>query len=342
VIDAAALLPVVERVVRARMGAHPDADDVVQEAMARIIASADRIDPVTAEAYAITTARNLVTNTWRTQNRFRRNRHRLVDLDRPDGPEESADTDADREAVAAALARLTDAERDLLLAHEVDGVHLEDLARARSTTPGAIGARLHRLRARMRVEYAIASTGTEPPTDRCRPVLLSLASHDRRRRAENDSDHHLLACDYCAGVAPALEDGDEDTVRVHIESDPDIVTARRAVRELAGELGFPKVEQTLVATAVSEMARNVVRFAGAGEVLLSVVGDGRRQGVQVVVRDAGPGIADVEAALRDGYSTYAGLGLGLPGSRRVMDEFELRSEPGRGTTVVMTKWKPGG
>ena len=342
VIDAAALLPVVQRVVRARMGAHPDADDVIQEAMARIIASHERIDPGTAEAYAITTARNLVTNTWRAQDRFRRNQHRLVDLERPERPDDAADVDVDRAAVTRAMEQLTVSERELLVAHDLDRVALRDLAASRETTAGALGARLSRLRARLRVEYLIALTGAEPPTGRCRPVLLSIATHDRRRRRENESDHHLLSCAFCAAIGPELEVGDPGTIRIPICSDPDIVAARRAVRELAAGLGLPKVEQTLVATAVSEMARNIVRFAGEGELVLETVTDGTRDGIQVTARDAGPGIADLAASMRDGYSTYAGLGLGLPGSRRVMDEFEIESEPGRGTTVRMTKWKPGG
>lgn len=341
-VDAEVLLPIVQRVVRARMGAHPDADDVVQEAMTRIIASAERIEPGTAEAYAITTARNLVTNTWRAQDRFRRNQHRLVDHESPERPDDAADVEVERDAIGRAMEQLTASERELLVAHELDRVTLADLARRRGTTAGALGARLHRLRARMRIEYLVALTGSEPPTGRCRPVLLAIATHDRRRRTENDSDHHLLDCEYCAAIAPELEYGDEDTIRVPIRSDPDIVNARRAVRELAAGLGFPKVEQTLVATAVSEMARNIVRFATEGEVVLEAVSDAGRDGIQVVARDAGPGIPDVEAASQDGYSTYAGLGLGLPGSRRVMDEFEIESEPGHGTTVRMTKWKPGG
>lgn len=342
VIDVEALLPVVQRVVRARMGAHPEADDVVQEAMARLVASAERIAPGTAEAYAVTTARNLVTNTWRAQDRFRRNQHRLVDHERPGRPEDAVEVDVEREAVARAMEQLTASERDLLVAHDLDRVALRELAGARNTTAGAVGARLTRLRARLRVEYLIALMGAGPPTGRCRPVLLSIAAHDRRRRRENDTDRHLLSCEFCAEVASELDDGEEGTTRVEIRSDPDIVAARRVVRELAAGLGFPKVEQTLVATAVSEMARNIVRFAGEGEVVLEVVAEGGRTGIQVTVRDAGPGIPDLPAALSDGYSTYAGLGLGLPGSRRVMDEFEIESEPDRGTTVRMTKWKPGG
>jgi serine/threonine-protein kinase RsbT len=89
---------------------------------------------------------------------------------------------------------------------------------------------------------------------------------------------------------------------------------------------------------VSEVCRNIVRFAGSGEVVVELL-DSPRRGLQVVARDAGPGIDDVDAAMADGFSTYGGLGLGLPGVRRLMDEFAVASEPGHGTTVTMTKWE---
>jgi anti-sigma regulatory factor (Ser/Thr protein kinase) len=97
----------------------------------------------------------------------------------------------------------------------------------------------------------------------------------------------------------------------------------------------------VIATAVSEIARNIVRFAGRGEVVIELL-EQPRPGVRVVARDAGPGIADIERALTDGYSTYRGLGLGLPGARRLMDEFSVVSEVNRGTTVTMTKWQTEG
>jgi serine/threonine-protein kinase RsbT len=130
----------------------------------------------------------------------------------------------------------------------------------------------------------------------------------------------------------------DDEVRVAVRTDADVVAARRAARDLAARLEFPAVDLTLIATAVSEIVRNIVRFAGSGEVVVELVRD-PRPGVRVVARDAGPGIPDVEQALRDGYSTYRGLGLGLPGARRLMDEFAIVSEHGRGTTVTMIKWR---
>ena len=128
-------------------------------------------------------------------------------------------------------------------------------------------------------------------------------------------------------------------VRVSIGGDADVVVARKRGREVAAEVGFSATELTMIATAISEVARNIVMFAGHGEVVVSLVGEDGRQGVMVVARDAGPGIADLERALRDGYSGYGGMGLGLPGSRRLMDEFEISSQVDKGTTVTMTKWR---
>jgi serine/threonine-protein kinase RsbT len=127
-------------------------------------------------------------------------------------------------------------------------------------------------------------------------------------------------------------------VRIPIRCDADIVLARQGVREVAARLGFSGTELTVIATAVSEVVRNIVRFADAGEVVVELLEE-PRMGVRVVCRDKGPGIPDVDRALTDGYSTYSGLGLGLPGARRLMDEFAVVSEKDRGTTVIMTKWK---
>ena len=127
--------------------------------------------------------------------------------------------------------------------------------------------------------------------------------------------------------------------RIAIESDSDVVTARQRARELAAELELSSTDQTLLATAISEVARNITTYAVRGEVLLSVVRDDNgRAGIQVIARDDGPGIEDVELALQDGYTSGGGLGLGLPGARRLVDEFEIESAPKRGTTVRLVKW----
>lgn len=127
--------------------------------------------------------------------------------------------------------------------------------------------------------------------------------------------------------------------RVAIAREADIVAARQAGRQLAAQLGFSSTDQTLIATAISEVARNIVVYAQTGEIILSRADDDGRVGIEVVAIDQGPGIDNKELAMRDGYSTKNSLGLGLPGARRLMDDFVLDSEVGRGTTVTMKKWK---
>ena len=172
---------------------------------------------------------------------------------------------------------------------------------------------------------------------------MALSSGDRRRQREVDADRHLLECGLCARLsAPLLGRGQQrdDQVRIPIRTDSDIVVARQGARELSQRVGFSRTDLTLIATAVSEIARNIVRFADCGEIVVDVL-QGARQGVRVTARDTGPGIPDVGRALADGFSTYHGLGLGLPGARRLMDDFAVESELGRGTTVTMTKWRKG-
>ena len=132
---------------------------------------------------------------------------------------------------------------------------------------------------------------------------------------------------------------DEHASVIPIESDADVVTARQRARQLAGELELTSTDQTLLATAISEVARNITTYAVRGEVLLSVVHDNDgRVGIQVIARDEGPGIENVELALRDGYTSGTGLGLGLPGARRLVDDFEIETAPGQGTKVTLVMW----
>ncbi|MGE5470568.1 MAG: anti-sigma regulatory factor [Bacteroidota bacterium] len=126
---------------------------------------------------------------------------------------------------------------------------------------------------------------------------------------------------------------------VPINSEADLVTARLRGREMASVLHFSSSEQTLIATAISEVARNILSYAGTGQVDLKLVRDGQKSGMSVIASDRGPGIPDLASAMQDGYSTSGSLGLGLPGSKRLMDEFDLSSSIGLGTTVSMTKWK---
>jgi anti-sigma regulatory factor (Ser/Thr protein kinase) len=126
--------------------------------------------------------------------------------------------------------------------------------------------------------------------------------------------------------------------RLPIRDDSDVAQARSCVRELCARLEFPPAAVEALATAASEVARNTIVHAHDGEVLLGTARDEPRTGVVIIVRDAGPGISNIDDALRDGYSTGDGLGLGLPSARRLVDEFELHSALGEGTTVTMTMW----
>ncbi len=146
-----------------------------------------------------------------------------------------------------------------------------------------------------------------------------------------------MACCSSASDCDAVLRVADDT-RIPIATDADIVIARQHGRGLAESLGFSRTDATLIATAISEVARNIVVHAGRGEMEITATQSGKRRGVVVVARDEGPGIPNIEQAMQDGFSTARSLGLGLPGSRRLMDEFEVVSEVGRGTTVTMTKW----
>ena len=129
--------------------------------------------------------------------------------------------------------------------------------------------------------------------------------------------------------------------QIHITSDKDVVTARQHGRAVALQAGFSLSEATLIATAISELARNIVSYAQRGSITLRPVnGSSGIRGLTIVASDSGPGIIDIAQALRDGYSSSGGLGLGLPGVRRLMDEFDIASHAGSGTTVTVTKWRP--
>jgi serine/threonine-protein kinase RsbT len=134
-------------------------------------------------------------------------------------------------------------------------------------------------------------------------------------------------------VTPALAE------RLSLASSDEVVIARQAVRRHAVALAFSLVDQTKVVTAASELARNVVQHAGSGHMTIEIVGDGTRQGLRLTFEDQGPGIRDVERALRGGYSTGGGLGLGLSGSKRLSNEFAIESTVGKGTKVVITRWR---
>jgi RNA polymerase sigma factor (sigma-70 family) len=342
--DVVELAPLLRRVIAARVRDGQVVEDLVQETLTRVMAARRRLEPTTLAPYAVVTARNLTRSMATSEDRSRRHAHRLIDLREPVLPEEETVRREERRAIKAALGRLPQHDQEALVAHEVEGLDTATLAAGRDSTPGAVAAQLSRARARLRVEYLVELEQAEPPTPRCRPVLLALSAGDRRRQRDLDAGGHLLACDWCARLSEPLLDRRRTAsvageVRIPIRGDADVVAARKQGRELAAQGGFSATELTIIATAISEIARNIVMFAERGEVVVSLVGENSRQGVTVVARDSGPGIPDLERALKDGYSGYGGMGLGLPGSRRLMDEFEITSEVDKGTTVTMTKWR---
>ena len=130
----------------------------------------------------------------------------------------------------------------------------------------------------------------------------------------------------------------ESEARVRIQCSADIMAARQQGRELASRGGFSSSDLSIIATAISEVAQNIVQYATEGEIIITLINDTHKKGVEIVAADQGPGVGDVSMMMRDGYSTGKRLGIGLPGAKRLMDEFEIASEPGKGTTVKMKKW----
>jgi serine/threonine-protein kinase RsbT len=124
-----------------------------------------------------------------------------------------------------------------------------------------------------------------------------------------------------------------------LKTSEDVVLVRQTVRARAVEVGFSLVDQTKLVTAASELARNAVEHGGGGTMRLEVVNNGARRGVRLIFEDQGPGIPDIEKALKDGYTTGGGLGLGLGGAKRLANEFEIQSKPGEGTRVTITRWR---
>jgi len=130
----------------------------------------------------------------------------------------------------------------------------------------------------------------------------------------------------------------EKIEEVSINNSEDIILARQIAREMAKELGFGLADQTRITTAVSELSRNIYTFAGTGRVVVKALSESAKKGMEIIAEDKGPGIPDIEMAMQDGYSTNKGLGQGLPGTKRLMDEFEIKSEAGKGATVTIRKW----
>jgi serine/threonine-protein kinase RsbT len=152
---------------------------------------------------------------------------------------------------------------------------------------------------------------------------------DRSRKSSNHGSHHSPGKNRAE---------DKQGVCVPIKSDRDIILARQRGKELASSIGFSNTDLTLIATAISELSRNIVLYAKTGEITMRPIRQGERRGMTVVARDEGPGIPDISRALQDGFSTSRSLGLGLPGVRRLMDAFEVVSAVNQGTTVTVKKW----
>lgn len=129
-----------------------------------------------------------------------------------------------------------------------------------------------------------------------------------------------------------------DEIVVPIHREEDIVRARSEGRDRARQLGFGLVDQSRIPTAISELARNILRYAGAGEIRIRTLSQAGRTGIEVTATDMGPGIQDVTRAMQDGFSTSGGLGMGLPGAKRLMGEMEIETAVGKGTTVTVRKW----
>ena len=126
-----------------------------------------------------------------------------------------------------------------------------------------------------------------------------------------------------------------------IEKEQDVVPFRNRVKEYAVKIGMSQVNQTKLITAASELVRNMLKYAGGGITLIEVISEGRNTGIKLVFQDKGPGIKDITLAMKDGYSTTKSLGLGLPGTKRLVNEFDIKSKVGEGTTVTIIKWKNG-
>ena len=182
--DIAALIPIVRRIVVARLGSHPAADDLVQETLTRVLAACATIEPGMLEPYAIVTARNVVASMWRDDDRKRRNLHRIIDLSAPEPPETQISSTKSSRRWPPRPPTLASVSAAPCWSTRSPVTIRRSLAERSGSTAGAVAAQLNRSRARLRVEYLLALRAREPPTERCRPVLLALCSGDQRRQRE--------------------------------------------------------------------------------------------------------------------------------------------------------------
>lgn len=202
--DVIALIDPLRRIAAARLANRHDVDDVVQEALTRVLAARPRLDDASLLAYAIVVVRNLIASQHRDRERARQNAPRLIDLTSPTRPDESLLAEEERLALAEALSRLPEQQREDLVAHVVHERPLTDVSAGRRASPQAAAAQLSRTRARMRLDYVLALRKVELPTPQCRPVLLALSAGDHRRQRATGAHRHLLTCQTCAEVSPPL------------------------------------------------------------------------------------------------------------------------------------------
>jgi RNA polymerase sigma factor (sigma-70 family) len=202
--DLLALMPLIRRVVAARVRDPQVVDDLVQETFARLLQAGPRLDNGALAPFAVVLARNVAVSFVRGRSTEARHLHRLIDLAEPDRPEERALRQEEARAVAEGLAGLPTRDRSALVANEVEGADTATLAAELGSTPGAVAAQLARARAKLRVNYLLAIRGVDLPTDRCRSVLNALSAGDRRRQRALDAGGHLLDCEVCASLSEPL------------------------------------------------------------------------------------------------------------------------------------------
>jgi RNA polymerase sigma factor (sigma-70 family) len=198
------LIPPLRRYVGAHVGSHDDLDDVVQETLTRVIAARERLDPGVALAYSIVVARNVMADRVTGEVQLRTNRHRLIDLTRPEPPDQVVLRSEEQAALKDALNEVAPAQRDALLAHVLNDQPVTAIASDTGTSSGSVAAQLARTRARLRVEYLLALRRVELPTDRCMPVLLAVSAADTRRQQVLRAGHHLLGCPVCSSLSEPL------------------------------------------------------------------------------------------------------------------------------------------
>ena len=195
---------VIRRVVGTRVNDPATREDFIQETIARLLEKGPNLRTDGLAGYAAITARNLVTSHARTNDVRRRNSHRLLDASVPESPDDRVLRNEERDAIATALGRISPADRDAVVAHEIFETDMASLARRLNSTPGGVAVRLARARAKLRVEYLIALRRQEPPSESCRRVLTSFSGRDQRRQRALGAGKHVSECEYCARQRLAL------------------------------------------------------------------------------------------------------------------------------------------